>query len=182
MCLQGAPEMIVKMRKDVKPVIVIEQNGKDFKLTIKTPIATKSNSFTIGKESEMTAVDGRKFKVIQASNSWDLIVMCELMMKCLCSGIYVSKHFSLFCKEHGVDDAEISLCVCEMWLTWFVDLINLFVREPTAPFCVVCFWAVHRQRGGWEADFWDCKVHLSQRDPRGGNGRGQSLWFFWKLL
>ncbi|KAM8767754.1 fatty acid-binding protein, liver-like [Acanthopagrus latus] len=58
----GAPEMIVKMRKDVKPVIVIEQNGKDFKLTIKTPIATKSNSFTIGKESEMTAVDGRKFK------------------------------------------------------------------------------------------------------------------------
>lgn len=69
MCLQGAPEMIVKMRKDVKPVIVIEQNGKDFKLTIKTPIATKSNSFTIGKESEMTAVDGRKFKVIQASNS-----------------------------------------------------------------------------------------------------------------
>lgn len=68
MCLQGAPDMVVKMRRDVKPVIVIEQNGKDFKLTIKTPVTTKSNSFTIGKESEMTAMDGRKFKVLQALN------------------------------------------------------------------------------------------------------------------
>ncbi|XP_073339569.1 fatty acid-binding protein, liver-like [Pagrus major] len=58
----GAPEMIVKMRKDAKPVIVIEQNGKDFKLTMKTAVCTKSNSFSIGKESEITAVDGRKFK------------------------------------------------------------------------------------------------------------------------
>ncbi|XP_039978012.1 fatty acid-binding protein, liver-like [Xiphias gladius] len=58
----GAPQMVVKMRKEVKPVIVIEQKGKDFTYTMKTPICTKVHSFSIGEESEMTAVDGRKFK------------------------------------------------------------------------------------------------------------------------
>lgn len=52
------------MRKEVKPLVVIEQNGKDFTYTMKTPICTKVQSFSIGKESEMTTVDGRKFKVI----------------------------------------------------------------------------------------------------------------------
>lgn len=61
--------MVVKMRKDIKPVIVIEQNGKDFTYTMKTPVCTQVHSFSIGKETEMTAVDGRKFKVIQASHS-----------------------------------------------------------------------------------------------------------------
>ncbi|XP_069032530.1 fatty acid-binding protein 10-A, liver basic-like [Embiotoca jacksoni] len=58
----GAPEMIVKMRKKVKPVIVIEQNGKDFTYKIKTPIRTQVHTFTLGKESEMTTMDGRKLK------------------------------------------------------------------------------------------------------------------------
>lgn len=61
--------MVVKMRKEVKPVIVIEQNGKDFTYTLKTPVATKVNSFCVGKESEMTTIDGRKFKVSRGSNS-----------------------------------------------------------------------------------------------------------------
>lgn len=58
--------MVVKMRKDVKPVIIIEQNDKDFTYTFKTPVCTKVHSFSIGKETEMTCVDGSKFKVIQA--------------------------------------------------------------------------------------------------------------------
>uniref|UniRef100_A0A3B4TYM0 Fatty acid binding protein 10b, liver basic n=1 Tax=Seriola dumerili TaxID=41447 RepID=A0A3B4TYM0_SERDU len=66
--LAGAPEMIVKMRKEVKPVIVIEQNGKDFTCTMKTPVCTQVYSFSIGKESEVTSVDGRKFKVIRDSD------------------------------------------------------------------------------------------------------------------
>ncbi|KAI3358809.1 hypothetical protein L3Q82_015210 [Scortum barcoo] len=61
----GAPQMVVKMRKEIKPVLVIEQKGKDFTYTMKTPICTKVHSFSIGKESEITTVDGRKFKVIQ---------------------------------------------------------------------------------------------------------------------
>lgn len=64
MFIQGAPEMIIKMRKDVKPVIVIEQKGKDFTYTIKTPLFTKVHSFSLGKETEMTAIDGRKIKVM----------------------------------------------------------------------------------------------------------------------
>lgn len=56
--------MIIKMRKDVKPVIVIEQKGKDFTYTIKTPLFTKVHSFSLGKETEMTAIDGRKIKVM----------------------------------------------------------------------------------------------------------------------
>uniref|UniRef100_A0A8C7YEP7 Fatty acid binding protein 10b, liver basic n=1 Tax=Oryzias sinensis TaxID=183150 RepID=A0A8C7YEP7_9TELE len=58
----GAPEMIVKMRKDVKPVVVIEQNGKDFVYTIKTPMFTRVYSFTLGQETEIPSLDGRKVK------------------------------------------------------------------------------------------------------------------------
>ncbi|XP_070777921.1 fatty acid-binding protein 10-A, liver basic-like [Enoplosus armatus] len=69
----GAPQMVVKMRKEVKPVIVIEQNGKDFTYTMKTPICTKVHSFSIGKESEMTTVDGRKFKCIVREENGKLV-------------------------------------------------------------------------------------------------------------
>lgn len=55
--------MIVKMRTEVKPVLVIEQNGKDFTVTVKTPLHTHVNKVTIGKETEVTAMDGKKFKV-----------------------------------------------------------------------------------------------------------------------
>ncbi|XP_034016661.1 fatty acid-binding protein, liver-like [Thalassophryne amazonica] len=58
----GAPQIVVKMRKDIKPVIVIEQNGNDFTYTVKTPSCTKVTSFTLGEESEFTFMDGRKFK------------------------------------------------------------------------------------------------------------------------
>ncbi|XP_034561103.1 fatty acid-binding protein, liver-like [Notolabrus celidotus] len=73
----GAPDMMVKMRKDNKPVIVIEQNGQDFTCTIKTPVITKVHSFTIGKETEMTAVDGRKFKCIVREENGKLITESE---------------------------------------------------------------------------------------------------------
>lgn len=58
------------MRKDVKPVITIEKNGTDFTFIIKTPHRTQSQSFSIGKESEITGVDGRKVKVL-----WDQLVI-----------------------------------------------------------------------------------------------------------
>lgn len=65
----GAPQMIIDMRKEVKPVITIEQNGKDFTCTVKTPVCTKVHSFSLGKESEITTVDGRKFKVVQGPHA-----------------------------------------------------------------------------------------------------------------
>lgn len=62
-CLLGVPEMVRIMRRDVKPVTTIEQNGVNFTVTIKTPLHTQNHSFSIGKESEITGVDGRKIKV-----------------------------------------------------------------------------------------------------------------------
>ncbi|XP_013855163.1 fatty acid-binding protein 10-A, liver basic isoform X2 [Austrofundulus limnaeus] len=71
----GAPEKIVKMRKDVKPVIVIEQKGKDFTYTMKTPFFSRVNSFTVGKESEISFMDGRKLKCTVREEGGKLI--CE---------------------------------------------------------------------------------------------------------
>ncbi|KAK2830706.1 hypothetical protein Q5P01_018637 [Channa striata] len=73
----GAPAMVVKMRKEVKPMFVIEQNGKDFTFTIKTPVFTKVHSFTIGKETEMTTVDGRKIKCTVREEDGKLIAENE---------------------------------------------------------------------------------------------------------
>ncbi|XP_056438997.1 fatty acid-binding protein 10-A, liver basic-like isoform X1 [Gadus chalcogrammus] len=58
----SVPEMMIKMSKDVKPVTVIKQNGPDFTIEVKTPVRTNVNSFSLGKETEITAMDGRKFK------------------------------------------------------------------------------------------------------------------------
>ncbi|XP_015255342.1 fatty acid-binding protein 10-A, liver basic-like [Cyprinodon tularosa] len=71
----GAPEIIVKMRKDVKPVMVIEQNGMDFTCTMKTPFCTRVNHFSIGKESEICSLDGRKLKCTVREENGKLI--CE---------------------------------------------------------------------------------------------------------
>ncbi|XP_063813256.1 fatty acid-binding protein, liver-like [Pseudophryne corroboree] len=59
----GLPEDIIKIAKDVNPVIEIQQNGNDFVVTSKTPKHSQSNSFTAGKESEITGFGGKKIKV-----------------------------------------------------------------------------------------------------------------------
>ncbi|XP_037651349.1 fatty acid-binding protein, liver-like [Sebastes umbrosus] len=73
----GAPDMVAKMRKEIKPVWVIEQNGKDFIYTMKNPIGTTVHSFSLGKESEMTSPDGRKFKCIVREENGKLIAVTE---------------------------------------------------------------------------------------------------------
>lgn len=57
------PEDVIKMAKDIKPITEIKQNGKDFVVTSKTPGKTVTNSFTIGKEADITTMDGKKLKV-----------------------------------------------------------------------------------------------------------------------
>ncbi|XP_008421126.1 fatty acid-binding protein 10-A, liver basic [Poecilia reticulata] len=71
----GAPEMVVKMRKDVKPELVIEQNGRDFTCTVKTPFCSRVNCFSVGKETEICALDGRKVKCTVREEDGKLI--CE---------------------------------------------------------------------------------------------------------
>ncbi|NXY44091.1 FABPL protein, partial [Ceuthmochares aereus] len=56
------PDDLIKVAKDIKPIIEIKQKGDDFIVTSKTPKQSVTNSFTLGKEAEITTMDGRKLK------------------------------------------------------------------------------------------------------------------------
>ncbi|NXR07301.1 FABPL protein, partial [Semnornis frantzii] len=56
------PDDIIKIAKDIKPVVEIQQKGNDFVVTSKTPKQSVTNSFTLGKEADITTMDGRKLK------------------------------------------------------------------------------------------------------------------------
>ncbi|XP_039596398.1 fatty acid-binding protein 10-A, liver basic [Polypterus senegalus] len=58
----GLAEDVINKAKDVKPVIEIHQDGNNFVVTSKTPHQSNTNSFTIGKEADITAMGGKKFK------------------------------------------------------------------------------------------------------------------------
>ncbi|XP_070768158.1 fatty acid-binding protein 10-A, liver basic [Enoplosus armatus] len=58
------PADVIKMAKDIKPITEIKQSGNDFVITSKTPGKTVTNSFTIGKEADITTMDGKKIKCI----------------------------------------------------------------------------------------------------------------------
>ncbi|XP_028984695.1 fatty acid-binding protein 10-A, liver basic [Betta splendens] len=55
-------EDVIKMAKDIKPITEIKQTGNDFVVTTKTPGKSITNSFTLGKEAEITTMDGRTLK------------------------------------------------------------------------------------------------------------------------
>ncbi|KFU91864.1 Fatty acid-binding protein, liver [Chaetura pelagica] len=58
----GFSDDVIKVGKDVKPVIEIQQKGDNFVVTSKTPKKSVTNSFTLGKEADITTMDGRKLK------------------------------------------------------------------------------------------------------------------------
>ncbi|XP_026227957.1 fatty acid-binding protein 10-A, liver basic [Anabas testudineus] len=58
------PEDIIKVAKDIKPITEIKQNGNDFVVTSKTPGKSVTNSFTIGKEADITTMDGKKLRCV----------------------------------------------------------------------------------------------------------------------
>ncbi|XP_043388378.1 fatty acid-binding protein, liver isoform X2 [Chelonia mydas] len=60
---------LIKVAKDIKPVIEIQQNGNNFVVTSKTPKQSVTNSFTLGKEADITTMDGKKLKVIYFKNN-----------------------------------------------------------------------------------------------------------------
>lgn len=57
------PEDVIKMAKGIKPITEIKQKGNDFVVTSKTPGKTVTNTFTVGKEADITTMDGKKLKV-----------------------------------------------------------------------------------------------------------------------
>ncbi|XP_062995771.1 fatty acid-binding protein, liver [Elgaria multicarinata webbii] len=56
------PDDIIKAAKDIKPMTEIHQTGNTFVITSKTPNKSVTNSFTLGKETDMTTMDGKKVK------------------------------------------------------------------------------------------------------------------------
>ncbi|CAJ1062751.1 fatty acid-binding protein 10-A%2C liver basic [Xyrichtys novacula] len=67
------PPEVIKMAKDIKPITEIQQNGNDFVVTSKTPGKTVTNSFTIGKEADITTMDGKKIKCVVKMEGGKLI-------------------------------------------------------------------------------------------------------------
>lgn len=61
-------EDIIKVARDIKPVVEIQQKGDDFVVTSKTPKQSVTNSFTLGKEADITTMDGKKLKVTNFRN------------------------------------------------------------------------------------------------------------------
>ncbi|KAG1929634.1 fatty acid-binding protein, liver [Pimephales promelas] len=58
----SAPEIYIKMMKEVKPLTTIEQNGEEFSICVKTALRSHTNTFTIGTETEFNIMDGKKIK------------------------------------------------------------------------------------------------------------------------
>ncbi|KAK1788989.1 hypothetical protein P4O66_015887 [Electrophorus voltai] len=58
----SAPDMMVKMIREVKPMTAITQSGDNFVISVKTPLRTNTNSFTVGMETEFCAMNGTKCK------------------------------------------------------------------------------------------------------------------------
>uniref|UniRef100_A0A3B4CRN6 Cytosolic fatty-acid binding proteins domain-containing protein n=1 Tax=Pygocentrus nattereri TaxID=42514 RepID=A0A3B4CRN6_PYGNA len=62
---QSDPEEFLKAMgemREVKPVTIIKQDGDNFEISIKTPLRTNTNCFTIGQETEFCAMNGMKCK------------------------------------------------------------------------------------------------------------------------
>ncbi|XP_068613256.1 fatty acid-binding protein 10-A, liver basic isoform X1 [Brachionichthys hirsutus] len=82
------PEDVIKVAKDIKPITEIKQNGNDFVVTSKTPGKTVTNSFTIGKEADITTMDDKKLKVchcvrsLRAAASGLLLLVAGLSLQC----------------------------------------------------------------------------------------------------
>ncbi|XP_051520344.1 fatty acid-binding protein, liver [Myxocyprinus asiaticus] len=58
----AVPEIYIKMMNEVKPVTMIQQNGDEFSICVKTPLRSNTNTFTIGTETEFNTIDGKKIK------------------------------------------------------------------------------------------------------------------------
>jgi len=89
--LTALPEDLIKMARDIKPIVEIQQKGDDFVVTSKTPRQTVTNSFTLGKEADITTMDGKKLKVMYLRNRWSSLF--TLILHFLCTNEICFYHF-----------------------------------------------------------------------------------------
>ncbi|XP_029998978.1 fatty acid-binding protein, liver-type [Sphaeramia orbicularis] len=60
----GLPDDLIQKGKDIKSISEIEENGDDFKVTVTTGTKVLTNTFTIGKETELDTLTGEKVKAV----------------------------------------------------------------------------------------------------------------------
>lgn len=144
-CLADLPADVIKMAKDIKPITEVKQNGNDFVITSKTPGKTVTNSFTIGKEAEITTMDGKKLKV---SFSCFLIArfnMFSMSYQCLVN------YFLLLVMRRQVYSVSLTpLFLPVMMICMFWSVCNVY--------CLLLSFPVHRQYGGWQNGLQDRQV------------------------
>ncbi|XP_038163975.1 fatty acid-binding protein, liver-type-like isoform X1 [Cyprinodon tularosa] len=58
----GLPDELIQKGKDLKSISEIEENGDNYKVTVTTGSKVITNSFTIGKETELQNITGEKMK------------------------------------------------------------------------------------------------------------------------
>ncbi|XP_043103468.1 fatty acid binding protein 1-B.1 [Puntigrus tetrazona] len=71
----GLPDDLIEKGKDIKSVSEIEQNGDHFKVTVTTGAKVLTNSFTIGRESDIETLTGDKVKAVVNKDGNKLIVV-----------------------------------------------------------------------------------------------------------
>ncbi|XP_062854731.1 fatty acid-binding protein, liver [Trichomycterus rosablanca] len=73
----SVPDLMKKMMKDVKPVTTIKQKGDEFQISVKTPLRSNTNTFTIGTENEFTTLHGFKAKATPQMVDGKIIIETE---------------------------------------------------------------------------------------------------------
>uniref|UniRef100_A0A3B4E8Y5 Cytosolic fatty-acid binding proteins domain-containing protein n=1 Tax=Pygocentrus nattereri TaxID=42514 RepID=A0A3B4E8Y5_PYGNA len=77
---QSDPEEFLKAMgemREVKPVTIIKQDGDNFEISIKTPLRTNTNCFTIGQETEFCAMNGMKCKTTAQMEHGKIVIVTE---------------------------------------------------------------------------------------------------------
>ena len=59
----AVPDTLIRIMRDVKPVTEIKQNGEEFVVTVKTPLRSTTNTFTLGREATMKTLEDKTLKV-----------------------------------------------------------------------------------------------------------------------
>ncbi|NXA75040.1 FABPL protein, partial [Thryothorus ludovicianus] len=75
----GLPDDEIQKGKDLKSISEIVQDGKKFKVTVTTGSKVLKNEFTIGEESEIQMLNGRKTKAVVQMEGNKLITQVKGM-------------------------------------------------------------------------------------------------------
>lgn len=171
------PADVIKMAKDIKPITEIKQSGNDFVITSKTPGKTVTNSFTIGKESEITTMDGKKLKVcpsLAQKPAAKLLKYYFFYMFVFCC-IFVKFTHAWCCKCQLGDDVIVTMWSCHNYFLPHYRLLfflNPLIRSALSIWRVAKWSATPASSvtsRSWREERWlrcekDCPASIKMRD------------------